>query len=143
MSAPASPRRPVPAVVWVLLAVAAGCVAGAVLAIATPAPVHAPGPHQGPAPAVGNQLPLFVSGLDLVLLVALLAVYVRTFAETRARFALGLIIFLVVLLFEAIVSSPALFGALGYGPGNLGFFFLLSGVLEAIALTIFLYLSLE
>ncbi len=143
MSAPPRPPRAVPAIVWVLVAVALGLVAGSVLAIATPAPTHPPGPHQGPAPAVGNQLPLFVSGLDLVLLVALLVVYLRTFSETRARFALGLVIFLVVLLFEAIVSSPALFGALGYAPGNLGFFFLLSDVLEAIALAIFLYLSLE
>ena len=143
MSDPPSDRPGIPPVAWVAVALAIGLAAGAVLALLTPAP-PAPGPGgPGPAPSVGFPIQVFFSGLDIVLLLALVAVYVRTYVETRARFALGLVIFLGALLLQVVLSSPVFFRALGYGPGNLGFFFLLGGVFEAVALTVFLYLSLE
>jgi hypothetical protein len=125
-----------------LIVIAVGLAVGALFAAVAPAPGGSP-PNAGPAPMVPHAAPLFFSGLNLVLLLALVLVYVRTYAETRARFALGLVVFLVVLFFQALASSPALLGALGYGPGDLGFFLLLSGILEAVALSVFLYLSLE
>lgn len=143
MSDDPSDRPGIPPVAWVAVALAIALAAGAVLALLTPAP-PAPGPGgPGPAPSVGFPIQVFFSGLDIVLLLALVAVYVRTYVETRARFALGLVIFLGALLLQVVLSSPAFFRALGYGPGNLGFFFLLGGVFEAVALTVFLYLSLE
>ncbi|HTW76263.1 MAG TPA: hypothetical protein VMG14_00655 [Thermoplasmata archaeon] len=138
---PAGPR--IPPWVWVLVVLAIGLLAGVALAALGPAPASPPGPHPGPAPAVPYRAPLFVSGLDLVLVVALIGVYVRTYSETHARFALGLLVVLFALFFETVVASPAVFGALGYAPGNLGFFFLLGGFFEAVAFAVFLYLSLE
>ncbi len=143
MSTPADTSRSVPAWGWVVLVVLVGVVAGVALALLGPAAMAPPGPHSGPAPAVSFRAPLFVSGLDLVLVLALLGVYVRTFTETRARFALGLVVVLFALFFETLVTSPAVFGAFGYVPGNLGFFFLLGGIFEAAAFAVFLYLSLE
>jgi hypothetical protein len=133
----------VPPVVWVLIVVAVGLAAGFALAVVTPSPPSPAMGPPGPAPSVGFPLQVFFSGLDVVLLLALVIVYVRTYAQTRARFALGLVLFLAALLLQVVLSSPAFFRALGYGPGNLGFFFLLGGVFEAVALSVFLYLSLE
>jgi hypothetical protein len=139
---PAPSRHPGP-IAWLLVVVAIGVVMGAVLVVAAPGPAPPPGPHAGPAPPVPHAAPVFISGLDLVFLLALILVYVRTYADTRARFALGLVVFLLALFFETLVSSPVVLGVLGYAPGNLGFFFLLAGILEALALVVFLFLSLE
>jgi len=132
----------VPAIGWVLIVLGIGVAAGLVFVGLGLTPT-APPPPGGPAPVVRPAAPLFFSGLNLVLLLALVAVYLRTNLETRARFALGLTVFLTVLFLQALASSPAVFGAFGYSPGDLGFFFLVGGILEAIALSVFLYLSLE
>jgi hypothetical protein len=110
-------------------------------------PVRGPGSGMGPGPLgpppeVVKSFALF-SAVNLVLLVALVIVYARTYLETRANFALGLVAFLVVLLFEALANSPFLFAVFGYAPGALGPFLLLGAILEAVALVIFLVLSLE
>jgi hypothetical protein len=142
MNASTGAARRRPAIAWVVLVLGIGVAAG-LLFVALGLTPSAPPPTGGPAPMVRPAGPLFFSGLDLVLLLALVVVYLRTYLETKARFALGLTVFLVVLFFQALVSSPALFGAFGYGPGDLGFFFLLGGILEAVALSVFLFLSLE
>jgi hypothetical protein len=100
-----------------------------------------PGPA-GPPPQVVETFAIF-SAVNLALLAALVVVYLRTFLDTRANFALGLVAFLVVLLFEAVAGSPFLFALFGYGPGDLGPFLLLGSILESVALVIFLVLSLE
>jgi hypothetical protein len=111
-------------------------------------PVHG-GPGQGP-PGGPTPPPVWVvetfvlfSAVNVALLLALVVVYGRTFAQTRAQFALGLVAFLVVLLFEAIASSPFVYAVFGLGPGTLGPFLLLGAILESVALGIFLVLSLE
>jgi hypothetical protein len=142
MNAASSAPRSVSPLVLVILVVAIALAFGAVLAIATPPPAAPPGGHSGPAPSVGFPVQVFFSGVDIVLLGALVVVYLRTYAETMARFALGLVLFLSALLLQVVLTSPALFGAFGYGPGNLGFFLLLGAVFEAVALTVFLFLSL-
>ena len=103
-------------------------------------PMH-PGPA-GPPPAVVETFAL-VSAVNLALLAALVIVYVRTYLDTRATFAFGLVAFLIVLLFEAITTSPFVYAVFGYAPGDLGPFLLVGSILEAAALVIFLVLSLE
>ena len=111
-------------------------------------PVH--GGPAGPPPHGGGLTPpalveayTLLSAIDLALLVALITVYLRTYRDTRAPFTLGLVAFLLVLLFETVASSPFLFAAFGYGPGGIGPFLAIGAGLEVVALTLFLVLSLE
>jgi hypothetical protein len=79
----------------------------------------------------------------MALSLALVAVYDGTLFATLARIALGLLVVFAALFIGALVNSPLFFGALGFGPGNPGPFYLASGRFEAIALSVFLGLSLE
>lgn len=110
-------------------------------------PVHGgpggPPPHGPVTPLPSAEAFAVLSAVNCALLIALVAVYVRTFAETQSQFALGLVFVLVALLFEAIVSSPFVFALFGYGPGNVGAFLALGSALEVVALVVFLALSLE
>lgn len=129
---------------WVALVLALGLLFGVLLTYAIPLPPPHPGPHAPPPGAWPLQrVALLFAGLDVAILGALVLVYVRTFLETRARFALGLVLFLAALALQTVVGSPILFGAFGYGPGDLAPFILWGYLFETLALTIFLFLSLE
>jgi hypothetical protein len=71
------------------------------------------------------------------------SVYARNYWATRAAYTLGLTVFLAVLFVESAVNSPLLMGAFGLAPGFLGRFLTIGGLLMSIALSIFLYLSLQ
>jgi len=130
---------------WVPIVLVFGLVLG--LAEIALWPTHGgPGgpPPRGPAtPLAVAETFAILSAVALALLVALEVVYVRTYLETRAQFALGLVAVLLALLFENVASSPFLFAVFGYGPGNLGPFLAVGAALEVGALTLFLALSLE
>ncbi|HTW56470.1 MAG TPA: hypothetical protein VMG36_08545 [Thermoplasmata archaeon] len=134
-----------PRIAWVIVVVAVGFAIGAAAVALHPAP-HGPPPPPSPGPAGSQNLGRIasvVSTLDLALLVALLGVYVRTYRDTRARFVLGLVIVLLALLVQAAASSPAVIGAFGLASGGLGGFYFVASLFEALALAVFLYLSLE
>jgi hypothetical protein len=134
------------AAVWMLIIVAVGLAVGLIAAFTIPVPPAPPPPMPPGAPppsAAVTQLAVVLSTLCLTLLAALLAMYVRTYRETKAPYILGLVVFLVALLFETAVNSPLLFSAFGYGPGGLGRFLAVSDLGLAAALAIFLYLSLQ
>src|SRR5579875_2061888 len=86
---------------------------------------------------------VILSTVALVLLIALLFVYLRIYSETRARFALGLVIVLGALLLHGIFTYPLLLPT----PRDFwiipGPFFDSGDILMIIAYTVFLYLSLE
>ncbi|MEM3684405.1 MAG: hypothetical protein QXX17_06430 [Conexivisphaerales archaeon] len=86
---------------------------------------------------------VILSTVALALLVALLFVYLRVYSETRARFALGLVIVLGTLLLHSLFTYPLLLPT----PRDFweipGPFFDSGDVLMIIAYTVFLYLSLE
>jgi hypothetical protein len=130
---------------WMIVVLGVGLLVGLALAFT----VHVPaGPPPGPgAPPVPSttiaQLALVLSTLNLALLVALLVVYGRTYRTTRAPFMLGLWVFLLALLLENVLISPLLFTAFGAGPGGLGRFLTVGQFLMSVALSVFLYLSLE
>lgn len=130
---------------WVAIVVIVGAVVGAALSIAFPPMPGPPGPGGPPGrgPIGLDRAAYVLSTIDLAMLLALLAVYVRTYRETRARFALGLSAFLAALTLQTVFGSTLLFGAFGFGPGGLGPFLFVSYLFETIALAIFLYLSLD
>ena len=81
--------------------------------------------------------------IEVVLLVSLALIYIRTYAETRARFALGLVVVLGAFLLQSLLSYPLVAGLIG--PVNMGpgFSSQIGDVVRICAYTIFLYLSLE
>lgn len=94
-----------------------------------------------PDPAFGYHVVL--TTISVALLIALVLIYTRMYVETKANFALGLVVVLVALLIQAMLSYP-LFEDLFYtplvGPG------ISSPVADVVAIcayTVFLYLSLE
>ena len=64
-------------------------------------------------------------------------------SRSHASFVFGLLVILVALLLENILNSPLLFTAFNAGPGGLGRFLTIGQFLMAVALAVFLYLSLE
>ena len=63
---------------------------------------------------------VIVSTVGLALLAALFVVYAKTYRDTGARSALGLIFVLAAFLLEGTLTSPILFGAFGHVLGELG-----------------------
>jgi hypothetical protein len=130
---------------WVLVVLVLGTAIGVGIALLVGTPPGPPGPGggAGPGPAPIVRPTSILSGIDLVLVLALLFVYLRTYWETRARSALGLTFFLAALTLQTSFTSPLLFGVFGFGPGGLAPFLLVSAAFETVALTLFLYLSLD
>lgn len=90
-----------------------------------------------------TQFHIVLTTVSMALLVALVVVYVRMYVETKANFALGLVVVLFALLLEALLSYPLLLGLIGtvnLGPGLSSQF---ADVFTVCAYAIFLYLSLE
>ncbi len=133
------------AAVWVLVVLGIGLAAGAVLAFTLHVPPNTGPGHPGPPPPPANvtQTTVLLSTLSMVLVLALLVVYARSYRTTRAPYILGLLVFLAALFGETLLNSPLLFTAFGLGPGNLGRFLALSYLLMSAGLSIFLYLSLQ
>ena len=61
-----------------------------------------------------------ISTVNSVLLLGLLAVYVDIYRKTGSEFTLGLIIFCVALLLNAVTSNPWVHQLLGYRGSGLG-----------------------
>lgn len=129
------------AAVWVLIVVSIGVALGAVVALTVRVPAGPPMPP--PPPAAVAQLAVLLSVVCLALLTALVVVYVRNYRVTRAPYVLGVLVFLAALLFETALNSPLAFAAFGLGPGSLGRFLVASELVMAVALSIFLYLTLQ
>lgn len=148
MSAPAPPppvaRARIPSLVWVLIVLAVGAVVGELLVfLLHPGhPLPGPGVYRRGLPVLVYRQAIVLSTMDLALLLALIFVYTRTYVESRAKFALGLVLFLGALTIHTLFGTPFTFAALGFGPGGLGLFLFVSALFETIALALFLWLSL-
>ncbi len=138
MQATREKRRIGPAV-WTLVVLVIGLAVGVVLAVLRAGRY----PPRPPDMELVELIDVVLSAIGVVLLVALLYVYAKTYSETKARFALGLIVVLTALLFQAALSSPLLFRAFGHGLGGLGPFVLGADAFKTAAFTAFLYLSLQ
>jgi hypothetical protein len=84
-----------------------------------------------------------LSTVSIMLLVALTIIYVRVYAETGARFSLGITVVLFALLVQALVQYPLLEGLfVPFGEGQ-GSFLTSADLFTIAAYSLFLYLSLE
>jgi hypothetical protein len=89
------------------------------------------------------QFHVVLTTVEVVLLVSLVVIYIRMYAQTRANFSLGLVVVLVALLVEALLSYPLIIGY--YGPVSLepGLSSPSADIFTVCAYAVFLYLSLE
>jgi hypothetical protein len=132
--------------VWVPVVLIVGLTIGILIA-SVPTPLYGPMPrrghHFGPHFETADDVVVILSTLSIILLIALVAVYTRIYAETRATFAVGLVTVFIALLLQSIATSPLVYGAFGQASGGLGGFLLLADIFKVTAFTILLYLSLE
>lgn len=135
--------------VWVPVILVLAVLLGLVLAETIPSPPTCPAGYICPPVyffllSVHGALILHVvlSTIEIVLLVSLVAVYIKVYAETRANFSLGLIIVLGALFIHSILSFPLLVNEIGQTLYGSGLFFPYTDVLTIIAYSVFLYLSL-
>jgi len=130
-------RRMTP-VTWTLLVIVIGLAIG-IIASLFPRPRTRLEPFE-----TITTIDIVVSALNLALIVCLLYVYARTYSETKARFALGLFIVLGAFLFQAILTSPIFYAALGqFFAGGRPSMVLAADAFAAFAFATFLYLSLQ
>jgi len=145
MTEPTPPNPPSRwnAFAWVLIVVGIGIVLGLLLGFLSPPPPGPSGPPGAPPPRPLGALGGIASAIVLALSIALIVVYVRTYLDTRARFALGLVVVLGALAVQTLAGSSLVLTAFGFGPGGLWPFLTLGYVCESVALSVFLFLSLE
>jgi len=84
-----------------------------------------------------------VSTVNVTLLIFLLLTYVNIYRKTRSEFTIGLIIFSMVFLLNALASDPLVVWAFGFRPFGLGPFALLPDLFTFVALVVLLYLSIK
>ena len=84
-----------------------------------------------------------LSTINLALLIILIETYAVLYYKTRSQFTIGLLIFAVVFLIKDIASSPFVIGAFRFRLSGLGPFAFLEPLLELLALSVLLYLSIE
>jgi hypothetical protein len=94
-----------------------------------------------PDPAFGYHVVL--TTVEVALLVSLVVIYARMYAETKANFALGLVVVLVALLLQAVLSYPIVEDLIVTPQIEPGFWSPVADVVSVCAYTVFLYLSLE
>jgi len=135
--------------VWVPVILVLAVLLGIVLAETIPSPPTCPSGFVCPPVyffllSVHGALVLHVilSTIEIVLLVSLVAVYIRVYAETRANFSLGLIIVLAALLIHSFLSYPLVVNDVGSILYGSGLFFPYTDLLTITAYSVFLYLSL-
>jgi len=135
--------------VWVPVILVLAILLGLVLAETIPSPPVCPPGYICPPVyflllSVHGALMLHVvlSTIEIVLLVSLVAVYIKVYAETRANFSLGLIIVLSALFIHSFLSYPLVVNDVRSILFGSGLFFPYTDLLTIIAYSVFLYLSL-
>jgi hypothetical protein len=89
---------------------------------------------------------IILSTVGIVLIIALIIVYVRTYIQTKANFILGLLIVLFALLLQSLLTYQVFLDFMGPGPSGLfpsNFSSPIADVFMIVAYAVFLYLSLE
>jgi hypothetical protein len=84
-----------------------------------------------------------VSTVNVTLLIFLLVTYIDIYRRTRSQFTIGLIIFSLVFLLNALTANPIVIWVFGFRAFGLGPFALLPDLFEFVALTVLLYLSIK
>jgi hypothetical protein len=140
------PQAPVqnkgPTTLWVPFVLAVGIVVGLIASYLAPSP-FVPfrfGPDQFREVLTWH---ILLSTVSIALLVALFLVYFRIYAQTGARFALGIMVVLFALLIQQLFQYPLLLGLAGPFPVGQGLYLSFADLFTIVAYTIFLYLSLD
>ena len=84
-----------------------------------------------------------LSTMSIVLLVALMVIYLNVYAQTMARFSLGITLVLFALLIQSLFQYPLILSQVAPFPTGQGFFLSYADFFTIAAYTVFLYLSLE
>ncbi|MCD6208386.1 hypothetical protein CW696_00475 [ANME-2 cluster archaeon] len=85
-----------------------------------------------------------ITTANVVLLVLLLAIYIRSYARIKSKFTLGLMIFAFLLLLQAVTSTPCMHAATcGRRMCVIGPLDVLPDILEFMALLVLMHLSSE
>jgi hypothetical protein len=106
-------------------------------------------PHERPPENIPGDIEFFyiaktvVSTINVTFLIFLLITYISIYRKTRSEFTIGLIIFSLVLLLNALASNPFVTWAFGFRAFGLGPFALLPDLFTSVALAILLYLSIK
>gem|GEM_PF-757375 len=83
------------------------------------------------------------STLNIALVIILLAIFIDVYRKTKAKFALGLMIFSLILLLYTVSSNPFMQMLFGFRAIGLGPFAMLPDIFAFIALLTLLYISLK
>lgn len=136
---------------WVPIVLLIGLIVGELIAAATAQPSGFEleiGPNGmiffhplPPDPAFGYHV--ILTTIEVALLVSLVVIYARMYAETKANFALGLVIVLVALLIQAVLSYPIVEAFIVTPQIEPGFWSPVADIVSVCAYAVFLYLSLE
>jgi len=95
-------------------------------------------------PVLIMNIKTIITTANVVLLVLLLAIYIRSYAQIKSKFTLGLMIFAFLLLLQAVISTPCIHSATrGYRMCIIGPLDVIPDILEFIALMVLIYLSSE
>jgi len=134
-------KRPAWLVVPMVLAV--GILLGVALSYLVPVPFGF-----GPFPPFAQFRNLIIvhmvlSTVIIALQVALVIVYLRVYAETGARFSLGILIVMSALLLQSLFQYPLVLGFVGRYALEFGPYLSTADLFTIAAYTIFLYLSLD
>lgn len=135
---------------WVPIVLLVGLVVGELISLATteqtPQYRFGSGPpfffHNFPTTPL-FQFHIVLTTMEVALLIALVVVYGKMYMETRANFALGLVVVLFALLVQALLGYPIIDSLLGTPTIEPGLSSPAADVFTVCAYTLFLYLSLE
>jgi len=84
-----------------------------------------------------------ISTVNVTLLISLLIMYIGIYRKTQSEFTIGLIVFSLILLFNALVSNPLMHWFFGFRAFGLGPFAMLPDLFTCIALAVLLYLTVK
>ncbi len=132
-----------PAWVLVPLVLAVGILLGIALSYLVPLPFGF-----GPFPPFAQFRNLIIvhmvlSTVIIALQVALVIVYLGVYAETGARFSLGILVVMSALLLQSLFQYPLILGFVGRYAIEFGPYLSTADLFTIAAYTIFLYLSLD
>ena len=84
-----------------------------------------------------------VTLINIVIVVILIAMYIKIYREVKSDFTVGLIVVMFALLLYAISSNPFIQYLFSYRGFGMGPFIMLPDIFTTIALSVLLYLSLK
>jgi len=137
--------------IWLVLAtlVAVALLATLWAIIYVPRPPMRPPEEFRPPKIVPGDIELYytvktvISTINITLLIFLLILYIGIYRKTKSEFTIGLIIFSMVLLLNALASNPLVHWAFGFYAFGLGPFAMLPDLFTCIALAVLLYLTIK